>query len=53
MEKKNLVAGIAFLFGTVVCVYSLITREFQTLYVTGAVVFTIVGVAFLKRANTR
>ena len=53
MEKKNLIAGIAFLVGTAICVFSLFTREFQTYYVCGAVVFTIVGVAFLKRANTR
>ncbi len=51
MDKKNLIAGILFLLGALILVIYLLTEQFQTFYVTGIVVFTLVGVAFLKRAR--
>ncbi|MEG0830561.1 MAG: hypothetical protein RSD88_08385 [Anaerovoracaceae bacterium] len=48
IDKKKLIAGIAFLVGTVLCITGWIHDGYSSYYLTGSIVFTVVGIGFLK-----
>lgn len=53
MDKKSLLLGIAFLLGAAYCLFDLLTNEFKSFVLTGLFLFTLVGIAFIKKSNSR
>lgn len=52
MKNKNkLITGIVFLLGAFYLIFNMFTREIQSSYVTGLIVFTILGIAFIKNSK--
>lgn len=50
-DKRYLFIGILFLILAVNCVAFLIHKDFSTYYVSGLVIFTFLGIAFIRRAK--
>lgn len=53
MEKKDLIVGIIFILAAIYCVFRMITIDIASYSVTGAILFTIVGVGFIKKSRSR
>ena len=43
-------SAILFFFLSIICVFGLLTRGVQSYYITGLIIFTFLGVAFILRA---
>ena len=52
-EKKYLLFGILFILAALYCVFRMITIEVASHTITGVVLFTIVGLGFIKKARAR
>nr|WP_315024668.1 hypothetical protein [uncultured Aminipila sp.] len=53
MDKKSLIIGIAFLLGAAYCILSLVTKKFESYTLTGLFLFTLIGIAFIKKSRSR
>lgn len=53
MDKNNLRIGIAFLLGSGYCLFDLVTRGFKSFTLSGLILFTLVGLAFIRKAKSR
>jgi len=47
---RNFWSAILFFFLTIICIFGLLTHGVQSYYITGLVIFTFLGVAFILRA---
>ena len=52
LNKRNLIIGIGFLMGSVICIVSMFTHKMETYYITGLFLFTVIGIAFLKKSKS-
>ncbi len=52
-EKKYLLFGIIFILAAIYCVFRMVTIEVASHTITGTILFTIVGVGFIKKARAR
>lgn len=50
-DKRKLGMGIAFLICTCLCILAWIRQGFSSYYLTGSILFTIVGVGFIRSAR--
>lgn len=53
MDKKSLMIGIVFLSGSAYCIFDLLTYGFKSYTITGLFLFTLIGIAFIKKARSR
>ena len=53
MDKKNFAFGVIFILIAIYCVFRAITIAPASYTTTGAIVFTIVGIGFIKKARGR
>lgn len=53
MNKRYLVVSIFFFMASLLCLINLFTSDFQSYTITGSIVFTIVGIGFLRRSFIR
>lgn len=53
MDMKNLVFGSFFIIAALFCVFTWVTRGFASYLGSGVVLFTLIGIAFLRRARPR
>ncbi|WP_312353544.1 hypothetical protein [Aminipila sp.] len=53
MDKNSLMIGIAFLIGSAYCILELVTKEFKSFTLTGLILFTLVGIAFIRKSKSR
>lgn len=53
MEKRDLIIGIIFVIAALYCVFRMATLGVASYTVTGAILFTIVGVGFIKKSRGR
>ncbi len=49
-DKRCLIIGICFLIGTLLCVVSMLQGHKDSYFITGAVVFTIAGIGFIRKS---
>lgn|GEM_PF-1463931 len=52
LNKRNLIIGIGFLILAILCIIGIINNGVQSYYITGTLLFTIIGIAFVKRAKS-
>lgn len=50
-DKRRLGIGIAFLICTCLCVLGWVRQGFTSYYLTGSILFTIVGIGFIRSAR--
>ena len=50
-DKKKLAIGIIFLLGACYFIFKMVTMEMESYYITGMIVFTILGGAFIRNAK--
>lgn len=53
MDKKNLILSLIFLTAMVYCIFSIVTKGFQSATVTGLVLFGFLSSAFFRRSKSR
>lgn len=50
-NKQRLGLGIGLLIGTCLCILSWYSRGFTSYYLTGSILFTIIGIGFIRSAR--
>lgn len=50
-DKKKMIVGIVLLLGAVYFLVNILTKEMESFYVTGMILFTILGLGFLRNAR--
>ncbi len=50
-DKKKMIVGIVLLLGAVYFLINILTKEMESFYVTGLILFTILGLGFLRNAR--
>lgn len=50
-NKRNIAVGIMFIILALVCLSAILRHKYDSYYITGVVIFTIVALGFLKRAR--
>ena len=50
-DKNKMIVGIVFLIGAIYFVYSMLTKDLKSFYITGTIVFTILGLGFIKNSR--
>lgn len=53
MDKNSLIIGIVFLLGAGYCLFDLITQGLKSFSITGIILFTLVGIGFIKKSRSR
>ena len=53
MEKRNFIIGIIFIIAALYCIFRMVTIEVASHTITGVILFTIVGVGFIKKSRGR
>lgn len=52
-NKQRLSLGILLLACTVLCIFSWLQKGFSSYYLTGTILFTILGVGFIRSARNK
>jgi membrane-bound ClpP family serine protease len=50
-DKKKMIVGIVLLLGAVYFLVNILTKEMESFHVTGLILFTILGLGFLRNAR--
>lgn len=50
-DKKKMIIGIVLLLGAAYSLLNILTKEMESFYVTGLILFTLLGLAFLRNAR--
>ncbi len=50
-DKKKMTIGIVMLLGAVYFLFNILTKEMESFYVTGLILFTVLGLGFLRNAR--
>jgi hypothetical protein len=50
-DKSKLIIGICFLLAAVYMLFKMFTQEMETFYITGFIIFTIIGIGFTRNAK--
>ncbi len=53
MNSRNVIIGILFILGAAYCGFRLATMKFESYALSGLILFTLVGLMFLRRARAR
>ena len=52
-DKRKIFMGILFLFFTVICIIGIVTKGVTTYYITGSIIFTIIGLGCIRTSRYR
>jgi len=50
-DRTKLIVGVVFLLGALYSLVNILTKELQSFYVTGMILFTIIGLAFIRNSR--
>lgn len=53
MDKNSLLIGLAFFVGSAYCLFDILTNNIKSYTITGVILFSLVGAAFIKKSRSR